>query len=96
MLDEVVVGVFRAPRSYTREDVVEISCHGGRLSAAGVLEAIGSGATIEEGLDHFLLAVDKAESVARFGSLAGRFEQRGPRAARSELARTELGQTDGD
>ena len=27
-LDEVVVSVFRAPRSYTGEDVVEISCHG--------------------------------------------------------------------
>ena len=28
VLDEVVVAVFRAPRSFTREDVVEISCHG--------------------------------------------------------------------
>jgi len=28
ILDEVVVGLFRGPRSYTREDVVEISCHG--------------------------------------------------------------------
>ena len=28
MLDEVVVGLFRAPKSFTREDVVEISCHG--------------------------------------------------------------------
>jgi len=28
VLDEVVVGVFRAPHSFTREDVVEISCHG--------------------------------------------------------------------
>lgn len=28
VLDEVVVGIFRAPKSYTREDVVEISCHG--------------------------------------------------------------------
>jgi tRNA modification GTPase len=27
-LDEIVVSVFRAPRSYTREDIVEISCHG--------------------------------------------------------------------
>jgi tRNA modification GTPase len=27
-LDEVVVSVFRAPRSYTREDIIEISCHG--------------------------------------------------------------------
>ena len=28
LLDEVMVAVFRAPRTYTREDVVEISCHG--------------------------------------------------------------------
>ena len=28
ILDEVVVGLFRAPKSFTREDVVEISCHG--------------------------------------------------------------------
>jgi len=28
VLDEVVVSVFRAPRSYTGEDVTEISCHG--------------------------------------------------------------------
>jgi tRNA modification GTPase len=27
-LDEVLLSVFRAPRSYTREEVVEISCHG--------------------------------------------------------------------
>jgi tRNA modification GTPase len=39
-LDEVVAAVFRAPRSYTRENVVEFSCHGGRLAAAGVLEAL--------------------------------------------------------
>jgi tRNA modification GTPase len=28
VLDEVVVSLFRAPRSYTGEDVVELSCHG--------------------------------------------------------------------
>ena len=28
ILDEVVVSLFRGPHSYTREDVVEISCHG--------------------------------------------------------------------
>lgn len=28
VLDEVVVSLFRGPKSYTREDVVEISCHG--------------------------------------------------------------------
>lgn len=29
IIDEVLVTVFKAPRTYTREDIVEISCHGG-------------------------------------------------------------------
>jgi len=28
IIDECMVSVFRAPRSYTKEDVIEISCHG--------------------------------------------------------------------
>ena len=39
-LDEVVAAVFRAPRSYTRQDVVELSCHGGAVSAGRVLAAL--------------------------------------------------------
>jgi tRNA modification GTPase len=39
-LDEVVAALFRAPRSYTREDVVELSCHGGDQSARRVLAAL--------------------------------------------------------
>ena len=39
-LDEVVVALFRAPHSYTREDVVEVSCHGGRMPARRVLDAL--------------------------------------------------------
>ncbi len=39
-LDEVVAALFRAPRSYTREHVVEFSCHGGRLPAERVLAAL--------------------------------------------------------
>lgn len=39
-LDEIVVAIFRAPRSYTREDVVELSCHGGDQSTALVLAAL--------------------------------------------------------
>ncbi|MFQ5707929.1 MAG: tRNA uridine-5-carboxymethylaminomethyl(34) synthesis GTPase MnmE [bacterium] len=38
--DEVVVVVFRAPKSYTREDVVEISCHGGQLISQRILELL--------------------------------------------------------
>ena len=29
LVDEVLISVFKSPRTYTREDVVEISCHGG-------------------------------------------------------------------
>lgn len=39
-LDEVVVSLFRAPRSYTREDVIELSCHGGERPARRVLDAL--------------------------------------------------------
>jgi tRNA modification GTPase len=39
-LDEVVVALFRGPHSYTREDVVEISCHGGSMPARRVLAAL--------------------------------------------------------
>jgi tRNA modification GTPase len=39
-LDEVVAAVFRAPRSYTREDVVELSCHGGEQPSRRVLAAL--------------------------------------------------------
>jgi tRNA modification GTPase len=40
LIDEVLVAVMRAPRTYTCEDVVEISCHGGLLPARMVLEAV--------------------------------------------------------
>ena len=39
-LDEVVAAVFRAPRSYTGEDTVELSCHGGGVPARRVLAAL--------------------------------------------------------
>lgn len=38
-IDEVLVLIFRAPHSYTREDVVEIQGHGGRAVAARLLRA---------------------------------------------------------
>jgi tRNA modification GTPase len=44
-LDEVLALVMRAPRSYTREDVVEFHCHGGAVPLKRVLAAvIGEGA----------------------------------------------------
>lgn len=40
VIDEVLVTVFRAPKSYTGEDVVEISGHGGPVVANEVLRAV--------------------------------------------------------
>lgn len=37
-VDEVLVSIFRAPNSYTMEDVVEINCHGGALVTKKILE----------------------------------------------------------
>jgi tRNA modification GTPase len=40
MIDEVLLAVLRSPRTFTREDTVEISCHGGILPAKLALDAI--------------------------------------------------------
>jgi tRNA modification GTPase len=39
VIDQVMLSVHRAPASYTGEDLVEISCHGGVLVTARILEA---------------------------------------------------------
>jgi tRNA modification GTPase len=49
VIDEVLVNVFCAPRSYTGEDVVEISGHGGVVVAQSVLRCVlGAGARMAE------------------------------------------------
>ena len=39
-VDEVLLAVMRAPRTFTREDTVEITCHGGLLPAKLVLDTV--------------------------------------------------------
>ncbi len=39
-IDQVVATVFRSPRSYTGEDCIEISCHGGFLAPSRILNAL--------------------------------------------------------
>ncbi|MFD1447889.1 tRNA uridine-5-carboxymethylaminomethyl(34) synthesis GTPase MnmE [Oceanobacillus profundus] len=47
--EEVMVSVMRAPKTFTREDVVEINCHGGMVAVNRVLELILSiGARLAE------------------------------------------------
>jgi tRNA modification GTPase len=47
IIDEVLLAVLRAPRTFTRENVVEITCHGGLLPAKMVLDvALENGARL--------------------------------------------------
>lgn len=39
-IDEVLVMVMKAPNTYTKEDIVEINCHGGIVSVRKVLEQV--------------------------------------------------------
>ena len=72
VVDEVLATVFRSPKSYTGEDTVEISCHGGVLVTQSVLETIlGQGVRGAEPGEFtqraFLngkLDLDQAEAVA--------------------------------
>lgn len=72
VIDEVVVSLFKAPRSYTGEDVVEISCHGSPYIHQQVMDAcIHQGARLakpgEFTLRAFLngkLDLSQAEAVA--------------------------------
>ncbi|MGI8313952.1 tRNA uridine-5-carboxymethylaminomethyl(34) synthesis GTPase MnmE [Halobacillus mangrovi] len=49
MAEEVMVSVMRAPKTFTREDIVEINCHGGLVSVNRVLEIVlASGARLAE------------------------------------------------
>ncbi|MEC3884339.1 tRNA uridine-5-carboxymethylaminomethyl(34) synthesis GTPase MnmE [Halobacillus sp. HZG1] len=49
MAEEVMVSVMRAPKTFTREDIVEINCHGGLVSVNRLLEIVlASGARLAE------------------------------------------------
>ena len=39
-IDEVLVSIMLAPRTYTRENIVEINCHGGIVPTRAILDAV--------------------------------------------------------
>ncbi len=43
LIDEVLLTVMRSPHTYTGEDVIEISCHGGEVTANRILKSILNG-----------------------------------------------------
>ncbi len=92
-LDEVLLSVFRAPRTFTREDVVEISCHGGVFLARQILEALldagarlaGPGEFTRRAFLHGRLDLAQAEAVA---DLIHARTDRAAAAANEQLAGT--------
>ncbi|MBM3708969.1 MAG: tRNA uridine-5-carboxymethylaminomethyl(34) synthesis GTPase MnmE, partial [Actinobacteria bacterium] len=49
IIDQVIVSVMRKPGSYTREDIVEINCHGGIIATEKVLDlCLRNGSRIAE------------------------------------------------
>lgn len=71
LLDESLITIFRAPRSYTGENVVEISCHGGVLLTQNILSASFSAGAVQAGPGEFTrrafsagkLSLTEAEAV---------------------------------
>ena len=71
-VDEVLISIFRAPHSYTGEETVEISCHGGVLVTQKVLETIlvlgikpaEAGEFTQRAFLNGKLDLDQAEAVA--------------------------------
>lgn len=88
LVDEALLLIMKAPRSYTREDVVEFHCHGGIMAVQQVLQlCLEGGARLaqpgEFTLRAFLngrLDLTQAESIA---DLVG---ARSPQAAQTALA----------
>ena len=68
-VDEVVAAFFEAPRSYTAEDVVEISCHGSPVVLRFALDrALDAGARLAEPGEFTLRAYLNAAACARANS----------------------------
>lgn len=89
-IDEVLFSLFKAPRSYTREDMLEITCHGGPVILRRGLEAlIKAGARMAEPGEFTLRAfingrLDLAQSEAVLDLIEARTEG-GAKAALNQL-----------
>ena len=93
-IDDGLVTLFPAPHSYTGEDVVEISCHGGTLVTATVLEAVlaagavpaESGEFTKKAFINGRLSLTEAEAIGNLIDAKSREEMRlGAEPARTRL-----------
>lgn len=84
VVDDVVLTVFRAPKSYTGENVAEISCHGGRYITRKILRLIlrngaepaGAGEFTKRAFLNGKMSLTQAEAVMDVISSAGETELR--------------------
>ena len=58
IVDEVLVSYFKAPKSYTGEDVVELSCHGGLFILQRVLRAVFNAGAVAAAMAPRMIAED--------------------------------------
>lgn len=91
VVDDALMIVMRAPRSYTGEDTVEIQCHGGSLISKRVLEVVlkagakaaGPGAFTHQAFMNGKLDLAQAEAVQSF---IGAKNELSLQAAREQLS----------
>ena len=62
IIDEVLVSIMKEPRTYTKENIVEINCHGGIISTNKILESNDSFTKIEIDLIESESVMDIIES----------------------------------
>ncbi len=81
ILDEVMVGIMKSPQSFTCEDVVEVSCHGGPLITGKLLEVfLRQGARLAEPGEFTRRAflngrIDLAQAEAVIGLIKSKTEE---------------------
>ena len=100
VIDEAVATVFRAPKSYTGEDVCEISCHGGRYVTEAVLRAVleagasaaAPGEFTKRAFLNGKMDLAQAESVAGLISARGKEELKLQLAAKDGRVSKEIGE----
>lgn len=97
-LDDAIAFVYRAPKSYTGEDVVELSCHGGVWAVQAVLRLCLAHGALPAAPGEFTkraflngkLSLSQAEGVAQLISAQGNAAMRAALAARDGALSTEI------
>ena len=88
LIDEALLLIMKAPRSYTREDVVEFHCHGGMIAVQQVLQlCLEQGARLAQPGEFTLRAfLNGRVDLTQAESIADLVGARSPQAAQTALA----------